>query len=182
MAISKELEDALELAQTQFESRLKQIHTRSAELDTEHTTRHRRAKMLKSFTVVCGVLVASGFTDNVSFPLAGVNATVSQLLGVGVLLIVGLERVYANFDRLVTVTAARDALERAARQAEDSFEGRQKQFQVIRDSKPVKSAEGLLSLLEEIRGKLADVIDKVEIYLRKRDAAAINKLVLEEKE
>ena len=178
--IPKEPADTLERAQEDFQGRIEQVHDRSHKLDREQLGRKILARVLKILTGLAGIVIAAGLLDVAKVDLFGQELTGSQLLGVGILAIVLVEGVFANFKRLVAVTAARDALERVGRQAENVYQDNYTEFLRIRDSKPVESAEGLLKLNKRVTKLLRSTIDKVESSLRVADAAAINTLNLEE--
>ncbi len=181
-SISKELADALTLKQEQWAGMRQMVLERSQKLDREQKIRKVIAVVLKIATVVAGIILASGLTDSVAINIGTVETTLAQLLGIAILLVVGVERAVANYDRLMAVTAARDTLERVALQADHQFDAKHHELVRIKNSRPEESAEGQIKLLESLRLKLADAREKVEESLRKSDATAINRLMLDEKE
>ena len=166
--LPKELADAVELSQNQFDSRRTEMIDRVEDLDRAVRLRRRIAQGLKSVTVVCGIVLTTGFLAEWSI----------QLLGALVLLIASLEYVFANYDHLLSMTAARDALKRVRRQAEDILEEHIVQIVSIRDSRPKESAERLISLTQTLRKDLAGIIDKVEAALEERNYELLNRLSL----
>lgn len=157
--LPREVADALQLSQDQFESRRQQVIDRADKLDKETQQRYRVALVLKSLVVVCGVVLATGF----------LTGWIIQALGAIVLLITSLEYVFANYDNLISITAARDALMRIRRQAENIHEEHAVRIVSIRDSRPTEAAEMLIKLTEGLRKDLADKINEAERALEAKN-------------
>lgn len=168
--MEKELADAVERSQNQYQGRIEQVDTRIMELSGEERRRKWTAVALKVITVTLGIVLVPGVLKDWQV----------QTIGVVILLIVALERIFANHGRLVSITSARDAYTRIRRQTEDVHERDVLPIIKTRESKPREAANKLIDLNEKLRAMLAATSDKVEDALAKDNYQLLGRLTLEE--
>lgn len=147
--VPAELLDALTRSQNQLDGRLKSVDERKDELASDVERRRFIGLALKGGTVVAGILLAAGI----------LTETQNQAAGIVVLVVVALERLFANLDRLMTNTAARDAYKRVRRQTENAHEAGIVPLIAIRDSKPEEFVRKLTTLTESLRLRLSTTAD-----------------------
>lgn len=168
--LEKELADAVERSQNQYEGRIKQVDDKIQALSREERRRKHTATALKVTTVVLGIALAPGILQQWHV----------QAIGIVILLIVALERVFANHGRLVSITSARDAYARIRRETEDVHERELLPIIKIRESKPQDAANKLIALNEKLRSMLATTSSKVEDALAQDNYQLLGRLTLEE--
>jgi len=168
--LSQSEADALKRSQNQFKGRLKEVRDLSKNLGREGDIRKVIAVLLKVAIVVCGIIIASGL----------LKESAVQIIGVVVLIVVAVERVFANIERLMAVIAAKSALDRIERRCIDIHESDILKVIPLRDPDPSKAASLETSLTEKLRKELATAVDQAIIGLENKDLELLGRLVLED--
>ena len=141
-----------------------------AAIEKEHGRRTIVAIALKVISVLSSLVVLSGVA----------NEGLVQLLGGAITGIAALERIFANMSRLLALSAAKAAYERARMQVVAQHNRKIIEVVKFRDRDPEKSADTLIAFVGELRDRLADVKEKVETDLGVNAYENLGRLTLED--
>lgn len=168
-SLPSDFKDAAALVQKQLVESIKSLDTRVIELEAEAKNRKNIAILLKTVSVVSSLIILSGFA----------SVHWAQILGGIITAIVALERVFANMNRLLAVSASIGAYERVRLQVKAAHNRNIINVIKIRDRKPEESADKLIQLVGQLRDQLAEVKEKVEVQLRQNEYTNLARLSLE---
>ena len=170
--LPKDLQDAVALVQNQLLGRVTDLDDRVRALGSEVKRRKFIAVVLKVVSVLSGIIVATGFAAT----------SVMQVLGGLIPTIAALERVFANLNRLLAVTAAKNAYERIRRQMVAAHDREIVAVVKIRDREPQKAADKLITFVGHLRDRLSVTCDDIETTLAKNDYDRLGTLALEQEQ
>jgi len=170
--LPSDLQDAVALVQKQLKARISDRDARVSALGAEAKRRKVIAIVLKVVSVLSGIVVATGFAAT----------SIMQVLGGLIPAIAALERVFANLNRLLAVTAAKNAYERIRRQTVAAHDREIVSVVKIRDRDPQAAADKLISFVGELRNRLSETCDAIETTLAKNDYDRLGTLALEQEQ
>ena len=160
--------DPLGYAQNAFDAAFQEAEKALSPVRWSSIFRRTMAFGLKAIAVFGGLAISSGLV-----------APYAQVIGIAIAAAVAVDGLFSNHVRMMLVTKAAQAYKRLTNEARRSHTRRLAPILAIKETQPADSQKQLLSLLDELTGKLHSGCTEVETALDEGHIKALETLSLD---
>ncbi len=170
--ITPGLKKQLEVSTNNFEMWLNTLDAQASEFENKVSNLKMTANVLKISMVLSGILLATGFI--------GEYESLIKIIGGAVVIIPAIERIIANFDKLMIFDSANSAILRVRREVVKLHTLGLGSILAVIDSDPNHAAKKLIELQDNLTKKIIDIDNEIKNTIASKNRELLGRLSLED--